>query len=285
MRRDKSSLCNIHANEDKSLRIKPQHVFGIADLYGRLVERLEFFWPFQNRHMSCTVNMGAENQENKQQIISEIDLQKLLDALDEKIDEDEIWKPVIEKRNDRVFYTTKCCNPKDGGPPKYISTTIFENCSTELLKNFIMDLDFRIEWDKTILKHEKLQFCKETGTETGRIIKKFPLLAPREYVVAWRIWEEKNNTFYCFIKACEHPQVPRQHKYKRVEFYISGWRIRKGGCGDASRDSKTRLLTKYMELHMQDGGQFAKICAKKGLVSVKGTAVPLNWGRNWSYQY
>jgi hypothetical protein len=29
-------------------------------------------------------------------------------------------------------------------------------------------------------------------------------------------------------QVCEHEDAPRQSKYKRVEVYNSGWRIRKG---------------------------------------------------------
>lgn len=42
-------------------------------------------------------------------------------------------------------------------------------------------------------------------------------------------------------QACEHKDAPRQAKYKRVEVYNSGWRIRKGWyiCNFPKQDSKT----------------------------------------------
>lgn len=87
------------------------------------------------------------------------------------------------------------------GPLKYISMTTFENCSIELLRDFYMDNEYRKEWDKTLVEHVQLQIDESSGTEIGHTIKKFPLLTPREYVLAWRVWEGKDKTFYCFIKV------------------------------------------------------------------------------------
>lgn len=78
---------------------------------------------------------------------------------------------------------------------------MFENCSTEMLRDFYMDSDYRKQWDKMVLEHEQLQVDESNGTEIGRTIKKLPLLTPREYVLAWRLWEGKDKTFYCFIKV------------------------------------------------------------------------------------
>ncbi|KAK8504500.1 hypothetical protein V6N12_017779 [Hibiscus sabdariffa] len=50
-------------------------------------------------------------------------------------------------------------------------------------------------------------------------------------------WEnviDKKNNFLsyrakcCKPKECEHPSAPRQKKYVRVEYFRSGWQIRKG---------------------------------------------------------
>lgn len=87
------------------------------------------------------------------------------------------------------------------GPLKYFSVTTFENCSTELLKDFYMDNEYRKKWDKTLVAHEQLQIDEATGIEIGRTVKKFPLLTPREYVLAWRLWEGDEKTFYCFSKV------------------------------------------------------------------------------------
>eukprot|EP01018_Ginkgo_biloba_P026820 Gb_28994 [translate_table: standard] len=193
--------------------------------------------------------------------IAETHLQMLIEELEERFDKGENWEAVIEKQNDNVSYTAKCCNPKDGGPTKYISTTTFENCTTELLRDFYMDNEFRKEWDKTVVEHEQLQIDQETGTEIGRTIKKFPFLTPREYVLAWRLWEGKERSFYCLVKACEHPLAARQNKYKRVEFYFSGWRIRR---------VPGREACEIKVVHQEDAGlnrDMAKLAFSRGIWS------------------
>ncbi|XWS19204.1 hypothetical protein CRYUN_Cryun32bG0111000 [Craigia yunnanensis] len=144
-------------------------------------------------------------------------------------------------------------------PLKYLSTTVFESCSAELLRDFYMDTDYRKQWDKTLLDHMQLQMDVTNGIETGRTVKKFPLLTPREYILAWRLWEGKDGTFYCFIKECEHLSAPRQQKYVRVGYFRSGWQIRKGK--DAS---EIRMF------HQEDAGlnvEMAKLAFAKGICS------------------
>ncbi|KAH9290883.1 hypothetical protein KI387_035000, partial [Taxus chinensis] len=192
---------------------------------------------------------------------SEVQLQMLVNELEEKFVIEERWEPVIEKKNGNVSYSAKCCDPKDGGPTKYVSTTIFENCTTELLRDFYMDNEFRKEWDKTVVEHEQLEIDQGNGIETGRTIKKFPFLTPREYVLAWRVWEGKEKSFYCLVKACEHELAPQQSKYKRVEFYYSGWRIRKVYGRDACE---------IKVVHQEDAGlkrEMAKVIFSKGIWS------------------
>lgn len=70
-----------------------------------------------------------------------------------------------------------------------------------MLRDFYMDNDYRKQWDKMVLEHEQLQVDESNGTEIGRTIKKLPFLTPREYVLAWRLWEGKDETFYCLIKV------------------------------------------------------------------------------------
>lgn len=193
-------------------------------------------------------------------LISDGDLKSLIDNLDDKADETRNgkWENVIEKRKTSLSYEAKCCKPKDG-PLKYVSVTVFENCSPETLRDFYMDCDYRKQWDKTVVAHEQLQIDKESGTEIGRTIKKFPLLTPREYVLAWKIWEGSNKTFYCFTKECEHPLAPIQRKYVRVAFFRSGWRI---------RQVPGRNACEIKMVHQEDAGlnvEFAKLAFSKGI--------------------
>ncbi|XP_039170613.1 uncharacterized protein LOC104452272 [Eucalyptus grandis] len=119
------------------------------------------------------------------------------------------------------------------GPLKYLSVTVFENCSPEL-----MDIN--------------------NGTEIGRTIKKFPLLTAREYVLAWRLWEDSDGAFYCFTKECQHPSAPQHRKYVRVKYFRSGWRIRKIPGRNAS---EIRMF------HQEDAGLNVEMAFAKGIWS------------------
>ncbi|XP_068636763.1 uncharacterized protein [Aristolochia californica] len=205
-----------------------------------------------------TVSMSSKPGTRISEIISDADLRKLINDLDGKLDENEKWEDVIDKRNSLLSYMAKCCKPKDG-PLKYFSVTTFEKCLTELLADFYMDNDYRKTWDKIIVSHDQLQFDESSGTEIGHTIKKFPLLTPREYVLTWCIWEGKENTFYCFMKDCEHTLAPIQKKFVRVRFFRSGWRIRKVPGRDACEIAM---------VHQEDAGlnvQMAKLAFSKGI--------------------
>lgn len=193
-------------------------------------------------------------------IVSDLDLKYLIDNLDCKLDMNDGWENVVEKRNDSISYTAKCCKQKDG-PIKYLSVTVFEGCLPEILRDFYMDNDYRKMWDKTLIDHKQLEVEVGTGIEVGQMVKKFPLLTPREYILAWRVWEGKDQSFYCFSKECEHPMVPKQKKYVRVGFFRSGWRISKVPGRDAC---EIRMV------HQEDSGlnvEMAKLAFARGIWS------------------
>ncbi|KAL5211179.1 hypothetical protein ABZP36_022026 [Zizania latifolia] len=172
--------------------------------------------------------------------------------------EREGWQQVIAKGNEDVSYRVWCDKPMEG-PPKYLSVTTYERCSTELLRDFYMDNEYRMEWDNTVIKHEQLQYDENNGMEIGRTIKKFPLLTPREYILAWGVWEANDKSFYCLVKECEHPLSPRQRKFVRVQLLRSGWCIRKIPGRDACQ---------ITVLHHEDNGmnvEMAKLAFAKGI--------------------
>ncbi|CAA7408326.1 unnamed protein product [Spirodela intermedia] len=193
-------------------------------------------------------------------IISDEDLRQLIYNLEGNLNAGERWEDVIDRKSDQFSYMAKCCRPKEG-PLKYLSATVFENCSTEMLRDFYMDNEYRKAWDKTLVDHQQLEVDEASGTEVGRTIKKFPLLSLREYVLAWRVWGGSDGTFYCFIKDCEHPSTPRQKKLVRVGFFRSGWRIRKVAGTDACE---------IKMVHQEDAGlnvELARIAFAKGIWS------------------
>ncbi|PAN06015.1 hypothetical protein PAHAL_1G179600 [Panicum hallii] len=195
-------------------------------------------------------------------LVTEDDLRQLVGSLGvgAREPETEGWEHVISKGNDVVSYRAWCDKPT-AGPPKYLSITTYERCSTEQLRDFYMDNEYRMEWDNTVTKHEQLQYDENSGVEVGRTIKKFPLLTPREYILAWRVWEANDKSFYCFIKECEHPLAARQKKFVRVRLLRSGWCIRKIPGRDACQ---------ITVLHHEDNGmniEMAKLAFSKGIWS------------------
>ncbi|TVU30123.1 hypothetical protein EJB05_21730 [Eragrostis curvula] len=195
-------------------------------------------------------------------LVTEDDLRQLVNSLGvgARDPEREGWEPVIAKENDAVSYRAWYDKTADG-PPKYLSITTYENCSTELLRDFYMDNEYRMEWDNTVTKHEQLQCDENSGVEVGRTVKKFPLLTPREYILAWRVWETNDKSFYCFIKECEHPLAPRLKKFVRVRLLRSGWCIRK---------IPGRNACQITVLHHEDNGmniEMAKLAFSKGIWS------------------
>lgn len=207
-----------------------------------------------------TVSHSTNSQIRISEIISDLDLKNLIDNLDEKFPGYQKWDNVVDRRNSLLAYSAKCCKPKDG-PLKYLSVTIFENCSAKMLRDFYMNNTYRKKWDKTLIEHEQLQVDESNGTEIGRTIKKFPFLTPREYILAWRVWEAKDGTSYCFSKECEHPLAPRQKKFVRVELFRSGWQIRK---------VPGRNACEIKMVHQEDAGlnvEVAKLAFAKGIWS------------------
>lgn len=200
------------------------------------------------------------NPSRTSKIVTNEDLKFLMMILDGNLNENAKWEDVIDKRNDHLCYNAKSCKPKNG-PLRYLSVTVFNNISAEMLRNFYMDNDYRKQWDKTVVEHNQLQVDKCDGSEVGRTVKKFPLLKPREYVLTWKLWEGKDKTFYCYIKECEHTLAPRQNKYVRVEFFRSGWRI---------RQVPGRNACEITMFHQEDAGlnvEMAKLAFSKGIWS------------------
>ncbi|KAI9195115.1 hypothetical protein LWI28_011847 [Acer negundo] len=216
--------------------------------------------PSPSPSSSSSASPSNDSHSRTSEVVSDADLKFLIQNLDDNNIQDEHWENVIDKRNNFMSYSAKCCRPKDG-PLKYLSVTVFENCSTEILRDFYMANDYRIQWDKTIVEHMQLQLDTTKGIEFGRTIKKFPLLTPREYILAWRLWEGRDKTFYCFIKECEHPSAPRQKKYVRVTYFRSGWRIQK---------VPGRNACEIKMFHQEDNGlnvEMAKLAFSRGIWS------------------
>lgn len=177
---------------------------------------------------SSSCGYGTDMVSGGLPIVTEADLQRLLMLLDEERHSCGIpWTPVVDKHNDTFSYHAKLREPEDRSPTEYLSTSLFCNCSCKRLKDFYMDSEYRLRWDKTFESYELLHSDEKTGYEVGRFIRRFPFIRPREYVLAWRLWEGEDGSYYYFAKSCEHPQAAPSPSYTRVEHYMSGWRIQR----------------------------------------------------------
>ena len=90
---------------------------------------------------------------------------------------------------------------QDGRPIQYLSTSVFRNCSPKQLLDFYMDNNYRMQWDNTFREFEQLDVSELNGQEIGRFIRRFPFIRPREYVMAWRLWEGDDGSYYYFAKV------------------------------------------------------------------------------------
>ncbi|KAL5699732.1 hypothetical protein ACHQM5_030594 [Ranunculus cassubicifolius] len=221
--------------------------------------RRRFHSPGSNRQSQIR-DPANSSQTRTSETVSDVDLTTLMKNLEGIYDEEVKWDDVVDKKSNSLSYIAKSYKPKNG-PLTYMSVTIFENCSAERLRDFYMDNEYRVQWDKTIVDHKQLQVDEMNGVEFGRTVKKFPLLTPREYILAWRLWEGKEKTFYCFSKECEHPLAPLQKKYVRVGYFRSGWRI---------RNVPGRNACEIKVIHQEDAGlnvDMAKLVFSKGIWS------------------
>ncbi|GBG62799.1 hypothetical protein CBR_g32388 [Chara braunii] len=210
---------------------------------------------------SSLPSFGDDGLDN---LVTERDLLRYIPKLEGADDSQEPrWEKIIDKSEGSVSYLCYQRDPKDGGPTQYYSTTVFEDCTPALLRDFYMDSRFRLEWDDMLVSFKRLGLCEEMGAEIGHFVKKFPLFcSPRDYVIMWRLWNAPNEVFYYISKSCDHAAAPKQRKPVRVINYESAWRIKgvhsRTGCSPASE---------IVVLHREDMGlqrSMAKMGARKG---------------------
>ncbi|GFS44526.1 polyketide cyclase/dehydrase and lipid transport superfamily protein [Actinidia rufa] len=108
----------------------------------------------------------------------------------------------------------------------YRSSTIFEDVTPEMMREFFWDDEFRLKWDDMLVNAEILEECPSTGTMVVRWVRKFPFFcSDREYIIGRRIWES-GRLYYCVTKGVPCPSVPPRNKPRRVDSYYSSWCIR-----------------------------------------------------------
>ncbi|XP_055341510.1 stAR-related lipid transfer protein 7, mitochondrial-like [Paramacrobiotus metropolitanus] len=91
-----------------------------------------------------------------------------------------------------------------------------------------LDLHYRKQWDKLVIKLEVIDADEQTGTETLQWVSQFPFpFSPREYVYQRRHkLDEQRNAILVISKSCDHPKCPPTSSYVRVSGYYSALLIK-----------------------------------------------------------
>jgi hypothetical protein len=81
--------------------------------------------------------------------------------------------------------------PFQNGPPQYRSSTIFEDASPDVVRDFFWDDEFRMKntWDDMLLQHNTLEECTETGTMVVRWVRKVSYLCCVFSKSFFRVWQ------------------------------------------------------------------------------------------------
>ncbi|TVU05762.1 hypothetical protein EJB05_48944 [Eragrostis curvula] len=203
--------------------------------------------------------------EEEQLAVNTGDLMHLWRLVEEK-DGGPSWIHMMERTLPTFRYQAWRRDPPNG-PPQLRSSTIFEDASPEVVRDFFWDDDFRIKntWDDMLLQHETLEEDTKTGTMVVRWVRKFPFFcSDREYIIGRRIWAS-GKTFYCVTKSVSRPSVPRHNKPRRVDLYYSSWCIRpvESRKGDGLMTACEVLL-----FHHEDMGipwEIAKLGVRQGM--------------------
>uniref|UniRef100_A0A453A864 START domain-containing protein n=1 Tax=Aegilops tauschii subsp. strangulata TaxID=200361 RepID=A0A453A864_AEGTS len=104
--------------------------------------------------------------------VSTPDLMHLRRVVEEK-DGGPAWTHMMDRTLPTFRYQAWKREPQNG-PPQYRSSTIFEDASPDVVRDFFWDDDFRISntWDDMLLEHETLEECAKTGTMVVRWVRK-----------------------------------------------------------------------------------------------------------------
>ncbi|KAI9092246.1 hypothetical protein K1719_027746 [Acacia pycnantha] len=200
--------------------------------------------------------------EKDKSLLTEQDLEHLCKLVEEK-DGGPAWIQMMDRSTPRMSYKAWRRDPENG-PPQYRSSTVFEDATPDLVREFFWDDDFRMKWDDMLIHATTLEECNVTGTMVVHWVRKFPFFcSDREYVIGRRIWES-GQSYYCVTKGVPYPSVPRRNKPKRVDIYYSSWCIR------AVESKKTGELTacEVLLFHHEDMGipwEIAKLGVRQGM--------------------
>ncbi|KAL9240590.1 hypothetical protein vseg_014791 [Gypsophila vaccaria] len=211
---------------------------------------------------NCSSSQLKGGVERVDAAVDDSDLVHLHKVVEEK-DGGPSWIQMMDRSTPTMSYRAWRRDP-ESGPPQYRSSTIFEDATPEMVRDFFWDDEFRSKWDPMLIHHEILEESHTTGTMIVQWIRKFPFFcSDREYIIGRRIWEA-GRTFYCVTKGVPNT-VPRKDKPRRVDLYYSSWCIRPV---ESKRGTGQMTACEVLLFHHEDMGipwELAKLGVRQGM--------------------
>ncbi|CAN1299555.1 StAR-related lipid transfer protein 7, mitochondrial [Linum perenne] len=207
--------------------------------------------------------VSGDDGKGKTSIVSTDDLEYLSKLVEVK-DGGPSWIQMMDRSTPTMSYQA-WRRDLESGPPQYRSSTVYEDATPEMVRDFFWDDEFRAKWDDMLLHSETLEKCPTTGTMMVQWVRKFPFFcSDREYIIGRRIWES-DRTYYCVTKGVPCTSVPRRNKPRRVDLYYSSWCIR---AVESKRGNGQMTACEVLLFHYEDMGipwEIAKLGVRQGM--------------------
>ncbi|CAH8363448.1 unnamed protein product [Eruca vesicaria subsp. sativa] len=219
--------------------------------------------PVSSSQQVHVLDGGKKTEERLPNTVTELDLRHLVQLVERK-DGGPAWVQMMDQFIPGMRYQAWLREPKNG-PTEYRSRTVFEDSTSEIVRDFFWDDEFRPTWDTMLSSSTTVEECTSTGSMIVRWLRKFPFFcSDREYVIGRRIWN-CGETYYCVTKGVSVPSIPHNNKQKRVDLFYSSWCIRPV---ESRRDDGVTSACEVILFHHEDMGiprEIAKLGVKRGM--------------------
>ncbi|KAK2148099.1 hypothetical protein LSH36_516g01100 [Paralvinella palmiformis] len=138
------------------------------------------------------------------------------------------WEKVIDKDNLAAYRKPL---PDSSYLYEYKVFGTFHDIPARAFYNAQLDIEFRKQWDRLVVKLEVVEKDEESGTEVVQWITHFPYpMYQREYIYVRRaLVDAKKKIMVIVSRSTDHPCCPASDKYVRVSTYMSNMVIRPHG--------------------------------------------------------
>ncbi|XP_077248402.1 uncharacterized protein LOC143888013 [Tasmannia lanceolata] len=261
--RDKSD-CVVSLSESEGLSL-PLLGFNMMPSFNSLKAWISDKGEKEIFEMPINSDCGSSLVEKDNSVVTRDDLEHICQLVEVK-DGGPAWIHMMDRSTSTMSYQA-WRRDSETGPPQYRSSTVFEDATPELVRDFFWDNEFRSKWDDMLIHSETLDECPTTGTMVVHWIRKFPFFcSDREYTIGRRIWES-GRSYFCVTKGVPCPSVPRRNKPRRVDLYYSSWCIR---AVESKRGDGQLTACEVLLFHHEDMGipwEIAKLGVRQGMWS------------------